>query len=151
MNDIEDNETVSLNARPRLANYVQDAASLHHPHHSLMSFYKDGRGGEFDIVDGIFDYQGDLPVTEAAKSLFEGLISIMGDYWVERSRAKQDTHAPVTHLEAIRLVLPMAELTLKLLSRAVFEADDDRISAKMVRRAIDGEIRAAQASEGAGA
>lgn len=55
---------------------------------SLMSFSKDGNHGSFDIVDGRFEYTGTLPVSEAAKLLFENLVPLLDEYWIERSVTK---------------------------------------------------------------
>jgi hypothetical protein len=54
----------------------------------LMEFTKDGQRGEFDIVDGEFIYTGDLPVSDAARMLFETLADNLGDWWIERARRK---------------------------------------------------------------
>lgn len=58
---------------------------LHVPHHSLMNFTRDGKVGNFDIVDGKFDYRGELPVTDAARSLFDHLLALMGDELLSRA------------------------------------------------------------------
>ena len=54
----------------------------------LMSFEKDGHQGIFDIIDGKFDYTGDLPVSDAARLLFETLAQLMSEWWFERAAAK---------------------------------------------------------------
>jgi len=60
---------------------------------TLMEFAKTENGvtqeGHFDIVDGKFDYQGELPVTEAAKLLFLSLSREIDAWWLERA-AKKD-------------------------------------------------------------
>jgi hypothetical protein len=54
----------------------------------LMSFEKDGHQGIFDIIDGKFDYTGDLPVSDAARLLFETLADYMSEWWFERAATK---------------------------------------------------------------
>lgn len=55
---------------------------------ALMSFCKDGKTGHFDIVDGRFDYRGDLPASDAARLLFETLVKEIDESWLERARSK---------------------------------------------------------------
>ena len=55
---------------------------------ALISFSKDGKNGYFDIIDGRFDYHGDIPVTDAAKLLFDSLVSHIDQCWLERARTK---------------------------------------------------------------
>lgn len=47
----------------------------------LISFEKDGKSGKFDILDGKFDYRGDLPVTVAAELLWQQ-ITILANAWI---------------------------------------------------------------------
>lgn len=56
---------------------------------TLMTFCKDGVEGRFDIIDGKFDYQGDLPISDAAKMLFETLAVNCGEWWIERASVKE--------------------------------------------------------------
>lgn len=62
------------------------------PETTLMLFTKtDGSRemtGKFDIIDGKFDYQGELPVTEAAKMLVEVIADNCGEWWIERAAKK---------------------------------------------------------------
>lgn len=58
---------------------------------TLMEFYKDGACGKFDIIDGKFDYQGDLPITDAARLLFDHLATVCNEKWLERAAAKVAT------------------------------------------------------------
>lgn len=54
----------------------------------LMEFRKNGEIGQFDVVDGRFDYTGSLPVSDAARELFEYFASHCGQWWIERASAK---------------------------------------------------------------
>jgi hypothetical protein len=55
---------------------------------ALIVLKKDGHTGTFDIVDGKFDYTGDLPISEAARLLFDELASKCGAWWIERARGR---------------------------------------------------------------
>jgi hypothetical protein len=60
---------------------------------TLMEFVKTENGvtqeGRFDIIDGKFDYRGDLPITDAAQMLFDYLARNIDAWWLERA-AKKD-------------------------------------------------------------
>lgn len=63
---------------------LSDAAA-HAAIDKLMTFSKDGHFGYFDIVDGKFDYQGDIPCSDAARLLFETLAAQVGEWWMRRA------------------------------------------------------------------
>jgi hypothetical protein len=73
--------------------------TLSKPVATLMAFTKDGVTGAFDIVDGKFDYTGELPITEAAKCLFETLAAIAGPMWIERAMTPEQRAAMKAALE----------------------------------------------------
>jgi hypothetical protein len=52
---------------------------------TLLHFHKDGVTGNFDVVDGKFDYVGDIPISDAARMLFEILAEKCGEWWMERA------------------------------------------------------------------
>ena len=70
----------------------------------FMSFAKDGVSGHFDIIDGKFDYKGDLPVGDAAKLLFEQVAKLVG---------YSGTKTPETRCEGCGSKLTSEELQAK--------------------------------------
>lgn len=50
----------------------------------LIAFRKDGKFADLDIVDGKLHYEGDLPISDAARCLFEWLADNIPDYMIER-------------------------------------------------------------------
>jgi hypothetical protein len=81
----------------------------------LMSFEKDGHQGIFDIIDGKFDYTGDLPVSDAARLLFETLADYMSEWWFERAATKTalaEKDARIAALEAEAGMFHRRALTL---------------------------------------
>ena len=57
----------------------------------LLVFEKDGVKGNFDIINGKFDYTGDLPVTDAARMLFEVIANNCDEWWIERMKSNAST------------------------------------------------------------
>ena len=96
----------------------------------LMSFEKDGHQGSFDIVDGKFDYTGDLPVSDAARLLFETLAQLISESWFERAAAKT---ALAEKNARIAELLAADEVRASDISRLTVERDEARAECEGLR------------------
>ena len=63
----------------------QLAIAIDHAPKEIMVFSQNGKTAFIDIVDGKLDIRGDLPVSDAARLLFEYLAAHAGDWWLERA------------------------------------------------------------------
>jgi hypothetical protein len=100
----------------------------------LMSFEKDGHQGIFDIIDGKFDYTGDLPVSDAARLLFETLADYMSEWWFERAATKTALAEKDARIEAL---LAADEVRVRDISRLTVERDEARAECEGLRAKLE--------------